>query len=52
MVNRILFEGTRAVGVDYSHGPGPSRRAAGEVILCGGAFNAPDPAAVGRRQRG
>ena len=22
MVNRILFEGTRAVGVDYSHGPG------------------------------
>ena len=42
MVNRILFEGTRAVGVDYSHGPGPSRRvAAGEVILCGGAFNTP-----------
>ena len=42
MVNRILFEGTRAVGVDYSHGPGPSRRVrAGEVILCGGAFNTP-----------
>jgi choline dehydrogenase len=42
MVNRILFEGTRAVGVDYAHGPGPSRRArAGEVILCGGAFNSP-----------
>jgi choline dehydrogenase len=42
MVNRILFEGTRAVGVDYSHGPGPNRRArAGEVILCGGAFNSP-----------
>ena len=30
------------MGVDYSHGPGPSRRvAAGEVILCGGAFNTP-----------
>ena len=42
MVNRILFEGSRAVGVDYSHGPGPSRRVrAGEVILCGGAFNTP-----------
>jgi choline dehydrogenase len=42
MVNRILFEGTRAVGVEYSHGPGPSRRVrAGEVILCGGAFNSP-----------
>jgi choline dehydrogenase len=42
MVNRILFEGTRAVGVDYSHGPGPSRRVrADEVILCGGAFNSP-----------
>ncbi len=42
MVNRVLFEGTRAVGVEYSHGPGPSRRVrAGEVILCGGAFNTP-----------
>jgi choline dehydrogenase len=42
MVNRILFEGTRAVGVEYSHGPGPSRRVdAGEVVLCGGAINTP-----------
>ncbi|HET6791257.1 MAG TPA: GMC family oxidoreductase N-terminal domain-containing protein, partial [Actinomycetota bacterium] len=42
MVNRILFEGSRAVGVDYAHGPGPTRRVrAGEVILCGGAFNTP-----------
>jgi choline dehydrogenase len=42
MVNRIVFEGTRAVGVEYAHGPGPSRRVrAGEVILCGGAFNTP-----------
>jgi choline dehydrogenase len=42
LVDRVLFEGTRAVGVDYAHGPGPSRRVrAGEVILCGGAFNTP-----------
>jgi choline dehydrogenase len=42
MVNRVLFEGSRAVGVDYVHGPGGSRRAdAGEVILCGGAINTP-----------
>jgi choline dehydrogenase len=42
MVNRILFEGTRAVGVEYAHGPGSSRRVdAGEVILCGGAINTP-----------
>jgi len=42
MVNRILFEGTRAVGVEYSHGPGSSRRVhAGDVILCGGAINTP-----------
>jgi choline dehydrogenase len=42
MVNRILFAGTRAVGVEYVHGPGSSRRVdAGEVILCGGAINTP-----------
>jgi choline dehydrogenase len=42
MVNRILFEGTQAVGVEYAHGPGSSRRVdAGEVILCGGAINTP-----------
>jgi choline dehydrogenase len=42
MVNRILFEGSRAVGVEYAHGPGPTKRVhAGEVILCGGAINSP-----------
>ena len=42
MVNRILFQGSRAVGVDYAHGPGQSRRVlCGEVILCGGAINTP-----------
>jgi choline dehydrogenase len=40
-VSRVLFDGTRAVGVEYVH-RGTSRRAlAGEVILCGGAFNSP-----------
>jgi choline dehydrogenase len=41
-VNRILFEGTRAVGVEYVRGRGPAREVrAGEVILCGGAINSP-----------
>jgi choline dehydrogenase len=44
---RILFEGTRAVGVEYRQGGtaqrrGPSRLVrGGEIILCGGAINTP-----------
>ncbi len=41
-VTRVLFEGRRAVGVEYSVRGGPVRTArAGEVILSGGAFNSP-----------
>ncbi len=41
-VTRILFEGTRAVGVEFTRGKGtPQRAMAGEVILCGGAINSP-----------
>jgi choline dehydrogenase len=41
-VTRILFEGNRAVGVEYVHGPGEPKTAhAGEVVLCGGAINSP-----------
>jgi choline dehydrogenase len=41
-VTRILFEGPRAVGVEYTRGRGaPQRARAGEVILCGGAINSP-----------
>ena len=41
-VTRILFEGKRAVGVEYRRGGGAPRRVrAGEVILCGGAINSP-----------
>ncbi|MFI5262182.1 MAG: choline dehydrogenase [Candidatus Limnocylindrales bacterium] len=41
-VTRILFEGRRAVGVEYLSGRGGPRQVrAGEVILCGGAFNSP-----------
>jgi choline dehydrogenase len=41
-VTRILFEDKRAVGVQYTRGPGRSATAAaGEVILCGGAINSP-----------
>jgi choline dehydrogenase len=42
MVTRVLFDGTRAVGVEYSVRGGPVRRVtAGEVVLCGGAINSP-----------
>lgn len=42
LVHRVLFEADRAVGVEFSRGPGRTRRArAGEVILCGGAINSP-----------
>ncbi|MBV8932590.1 MAG: GMC family oxidoreductase N-terminal domain-containing protein, partial [Kutzneria sp.] len=41
-VTRILFDGTRAVGVEYRRGRGRPRRAHGnETILCGGAINTP-----------
>ncbi|MEO7026109.1 MAG: GMC family oxidoreductase N-terminal domain-containing protein [Caulobacteraceae bacterium] len=39
---RVLFDGKRAVGVEYSHGGElKTARAAREVILCGGAINSP-----------
>ncbi len=42
LVTRVRFAGTRAVGVDCEL-PGRRKRSigAGEVILCGGAFNTP-----------
>jgi len=41
-VTRILFDGTRATGVEYRRGRGSARQVlAGEVILCGGAINSP-----------
>jgi choline dehydrogenase len=43
LVTRIVFEGTRAVGVEYSpwNRRGVQRARAGEVILCAGAINTP-----------
>jgi choline dehydrogenase-like flavoprotein len=39
---RIIFEGTRAVGVAYRHGKQDKEvRATKEVVLCGGAFQSP-----------
>jgi choline dehydrogenase len=41
-VTKILFEGSRATGVEYRTATGSTRRAlGGEVILCGGAINSP-----------
>ncbi|MDQ0717810.1 choline dehydrogenase [Streptomyces luteogriseus] len=42
LVTRVLFEGKRAVGVEYRRGRGrPQRVRAREIILCGGAINSP-----------
>jgi choline dehydrogenase len=42
LVHKVLFDGTRATGVQYStRRRGLQNAAAGEVILCGGAFNSP-----------
>jgi choline dehydrogenase len=42
LVHRVVMQGTRAVGVEYSRrGGAPQTVLAGEVILCGGAFNSP-----------
>ena len=42
LVHRVLFEGTRAVGVEASQlGQAQELRAEREVILCGGAYNSP-----------
>ncbi|MGH2596812.1 MAG: choline dehydrogenase, partial [Actinomycetota bacterium] len=41
-VTKVLFDGERAVGVEYTHHRGAVKRvAAGEVVLCGGAINSP-----------
>jgi choline dehydrogenase len=40
-VNRVLFEGTRAVGVEVVQRGKASRVYANDVILCGGAINSP-----------
>ncbi|HSJ34737.1 MAG TPA: choline dehydrogenase [Acidimicrobiia bacterium] len=40
-VTGVRMQGTRAVGVDYQVGGKAESVAAGEVILCGGAFNSP-----------
>ena len=41
-VTKVLIEGTRAVGVEWTKGRGPARQTyAGEVILAGGAINTP-----------
>jgi choline dehydrogenase-like flavoprotein len=41
-VSRVLFEGTRAVGVEATQlGQAQELRAEREVILCGGTFNSP-----------
>jgi choline dehydrogenase len=41
LVHRVLFDGTRATGVEYSRGRQVHRVEADEVVLCGGAFNSP-----------
>ena len=42
-VTRVLFDGTKAIGVEYTDWRGRIHRvlSSGEVVLCGGAFNSP-----------
>ena len=41
MTTRILFEGNRAVGVEYTRGKRTFKAYGGEIISCGGAINSP-----------
>lgn len=41
MTTRILFEGKRAVGVEYIKGRRRFKAFGGEIICCGGAINSP-----------
>ena len=41
LTTRILFEGRRAVGVEYRRGTQLHRAHAGQIICCGGAINSP-----------
>jgi len=40
-VSKIVFEGTRAVGVEFAHRGSVQRVNVGKVVLCGGAINSP-----------
>jgi choline dehydrogenase len=42
-VTKVLFDGTKAIGVEYVRGrdSSPKRAMAGDVVLCGGAINTP-----------
>ncbi len=40
-VTRVIFDGTRAIGVDYRHRGATRRAGGGEIILCGGSINTP-----------
>ncbi len=43
LTTKVVFEGTRAVGVEYTtrRSAGAQRAIGGEIICCGGAFNSP-----------
>jgi choline dehydrogenase len=41
MANRILFDGKRAIGVEYTKGKNTHKVYGGEIISCGGAINSP-----------
>jgi len=41
MTNKVIFEGTKAVGVEYRHRRRTHVANATEIIICGGAFNSP-----------
>lgn len=41
LARKVLFDGKRAIGVEYARGSATERVTGGEIILCGGAVNSP-----------
>ena len=41
LVSRVIFDGSRATGVEYIDRNAVKQVTAGEVVICGGAFNSP-----------
>ena len=41
LARRLLFDGTRCIGVEWSHGTNVERAHAAEVVVCGGAIGSP-----------
>ena len=41
LAHRLLFDGTRCIGVEWSHGTGVEHAHAAEIVVCGGTIGSP-----------